>query len=159
VIGLIYESLSGCFWQWQCRRALISAAKGHKSWHRPVPSTANGPACNKKDLFKILLQWLLTSKDEGVRNAYAHIQRFQAEARLCAYSVVPLAVLCIAAGIKCDVWIAGLSLVMAILFAPCALFRERRRWIQAIATLSRLRPEDDPMLETVQKMLQDINKD
>lgn len=152
VVGLIYEGFFSLFLPLISRKVLISLAKDRQSWRRPV--WAGEPAFHEIDLFKILMQWLICSKDEGVRLAFVHFHRFQAEARLCAYSVAPLGILSGVAGSRGERWTCFWSAVMAILFALCAIFRERRRLVQALSILDELRPDGDPQLELLQRQLQ-----
>lgn len=160
-IGLIYESLSPLLWRRLPRTALVRAAVDQKTrWRRPVV----GPSalCNEKDLFKTLLQWLVCTRDPDVRSAFVHMHRFQAEARLCAYSVAPLIVLGVAAFVKQEAphgaWIWAPSFFIALLLVICTISRERRRWIQAIAILDELRPEkDNDIGAELQRALQNLS--
>ena len=157
-IGLVYEGLCSPLWRRLSSKALTRAAKKRTTWLRPVKPGTTGLQCKDEDLFKVLLQWLVCSKDGGVRNAFVHMHRFQAEVRLCAYSTVPLCVLAIAAFTKHNGLIGVLSAVMALVLLRCADTREGRRWIHALAILDELRAPDDAELAGLQQRLEQLGK-
>jgi len=156
LIGLIYDStLARCFRRLS-PRALKGAAKQRKAWRRWLwakdhPLLADSAKCfREKDLWTILAQWLVCSKDEGVRLVYPHLWRMQAEAKLLIYSVLPLLVLSLIELYNIiwlkgsgSWWVAGPSVVLTMLLPFCGYFRERRRWQQALLILDELRPGDE----------------
>ncbi len=167
VIGLLYEGLFPWLWRRLPHAALVREAKRRKTWRRHVPDSTPAFPCDEKELSKFLIQWLVCTRDADVRSAFVHMHRFQAEARLCAYSVLPLLVLAVAAAIKGKPWESSspfvnwwpylVILLLAILCMCCTLSRERRRWVQGLAILDALRSNDDTdTAAQLQKALQNL---
>ncbi len=153
-IGLLYEGLLSFRWRHVSPAALRCAAKERTTWLRPAKVDGERLQCQNESSFKLLLQWLVCSKDEGVRNGFVHMHRFQAEARLCTYSVYPLCVLAVTALFKHDYWLGCGAVFTGLILVGCAWSREKRRWVQALAILDECSPDGDTAfvrLEQLQK--------
>ncbi len=156
VVGTLYEAFGSLLWRSLSPRVLRRAARERKTWLHRVPPGTPPLVGDDRDLFKLLLQWLLTDPRAEVRGAFAHIHRFQAEARMFAYSTVPLAALALFALVRHAGVPAGAAAALGLLTAWCGYLREHRRWVQALATLDQLRPADDPGLASLQRRFEEL---
>ncbi len=140
MIGVLMEVVFSSPLDLLSRKAFESAFQSYewrKSWFRP--------ALKGEDYVKYrrhLWNWL-TLKGAHDPRAFAHAHRFQAETRLCCYSVLPALIFtgsAIYQGRICDLcrwscsWPALAGTAFTLLLVCGAYLREWRRWVQALVS-------------------------
>ncbi len=153
LVGVVYEGILGSLLQRCSERVLRRAASSiNVRWPAP-PGTAPLSVGLQYRLCPDLWNWLIVSPDEQIMRSAEYGVRFQAEARMCAFTCLALA-----GAMAAEIyharyeWIPWLGIALPLL-GWTAYQREYHRWIHTIGTLYRLQPEDSKwIIELRQKL-------
>ncbi len=144
-VGLAIEVVLGPMWRFVYRRSIMGAARSKTSWRkleRRVAPSERPPS----EIWQRVHQWVVCSGRSGIRDAYPHALRFQAESRALAHSLVPMGLFALAFLVDGKAAVGVSFCIAAITMALLARMREERRWLQILNILDEQCPNDDEEL-------------